>query len=395
MPTSSLTGSNRVQERNRSWLLAGLAAACLLITGCASSTESEAQLNQTGVQRAESTPAQNEQWDKLGYRLQWRAFATVRGGAGGSSGHITFFAPLGDVLVAQDSSSDITVIEANSGSRRWSDRVGSPLIRCYGAVRDQKRLIASTESEVLFFDIETGTLSTKQKLADVATTAPAQVGEVLVFGTASNVVLGHHLRSGYRLWGTLMNAPTEVAPIAVGPDGIVGMVSREGDVAFTSAATGTTVGRGKIFDGPNAELAASDTVMFIASRDHSLYAFTREGGSQLWRIRTEAPLRWSPTYIDGTVYCDLGADGLSAIDATTGNVLWNNKRIAGHVVVLNKGRLLVFDGSRASTLDAKDGSLVETVVLQDTHFLVADSVKGGSLYAVSSGGVIAKITGKP
>lgn len=358
------------------------------LAGCESG--SKGPVAQTPEQRAAAVPAQGDTWDKLGYRLQWRSFAMMAPGA-----EVKFCKQLDDVLVTQDSASMLTVIEASSGQRRWSDQVGSPLIRFYGAFRTEKKLIASSESEVFFFDIETGDLADKQKLAEVATTGPAAFGDVAAYGTASNVVLGHHLASGYRLWGVLMNAPMETAPIMVGNDGIVAMVSRAGDVAFANVRNGASNGRNKMFDGTDAELAASESTMFVASRDQSLYAFGREGGIELWRIRTESPLRWTPTYHAGRVYCDMGADGMSAVDSRTGKILWNNPGVKGEAVAMNKGQITVFDGEHVSVIDSKNGKVIVSAKVDNVSKLVAEKFEGGSLYAVAANGVIGKLTPKP
>jgi len=367
--------------------LATAAGLTLALGACESAPKGPVVL--TPEERAAQVPAQAEAWNKLGYRVQWRGFATLLPGE-----TVANFQALDDVLVTQGSMSGVTVTEVNSGQRRWSDQVGSPLIRFYTAQRDGKRLIVPSEAEVYFFDIETGSLVDKQPLAEVASTAPAQAGDILVFGTTSNVVLGHNKRNGYRAWGVLMNAPTETAPVMLADTGVVGMVSRRGDIAFANAATGTSVGRAQIFDGTTVPVASSESAMFIASRDFSLYGYSNEG-TQLWRIRTEAELRWAPTYHDKRVYCDLGGDGLTCVDAATGKIVWNNAGVAGRVIAVSKGRLLTFDGSSAALVDPKDGSVVQRVLLDEVRFLVPDKFVDGTLYAVSSNGVISKLTLRP
>lgn len=343
----------------------------------------------TPEERAAAVPAHGEEWNKIGYRVQWRGFAAMTPGA-----RVASFNPLGDVLAVQDSSSAITVLEAGSGQRRWSDQVGSPLIRFYGAERIDNRLVVSSEAEVFFFDIQTGNLTDKHDLADVVTTPPVVAGDTLVYGTTSNVVLGHSLISGYRAWGILSNAPVATPPIAIGGSGTVGVISRSGEVILLNALNGSTIGRGRMFDGSNAPLAASPSALYVASRDQSLYAFSAEG-LEIWRIRTSSPLRNAPAYHDGRVYCDLGSDGLSGVDANNGKILWSNAGVRGTVVAIVKNRLVCFDGSSVALIDPRDGAVVERVAVDGVQMLVPDNFVDGNLYTVASNGVIGKLVPKP
>ncbi len=360
--------------------LAGLA-------GCSSNTGPNPD---STASRAAAIPPQAEAFDRLGYRLQYRTFATVIPGES-----VEFFEPLGDVLATQDSGSVITITEARTGARKWVDQVGSPLIKFFGAVRDDKRLIVSSESEAFFFELDTGAVIDKQKMTDVITTAPVQFGDILVYGTSTKVVNGHSTLARFRLWGTLLDSPTDAKPVRIGDSGIVGMVSRLGDVAFVDGSTGLAVGRNHMFGAPAGDLATSEGAMFVASRDHSLWAFAADGGTQLWRYRTDAPLNHGPTYHDGRVYCDMGREGLCAFDSTTGKRLWSAPGVHGRVVALRGARALAFDGQQAVSLDTMDGSEVARETLTGIWMLKPDAIEGGALYAVSPNGVIAKLLPKP
>ena len=46
-------------------------------------------------------------------------------------------------------------------------------------------------------------------------------------------------------------------------------------------------------------------------------------------------------------------------------------------------------------MDPKDGSVVQRVLLDEVRFLVPDKFVDGTLYAVSSNGVISKLTLRP
>ncbi|NUQ52386.1 MAG: hypothetical protein HUU19_06770, partial [Phycisphaerales bacterium] len=66
------------------------------------------------------------------------------------------------------------------------------------------------------------------------------------------------------------------------------------------------------------------------------------------------------------------------------------KGVAGRVVGLRAGRLLVWDGREAVTLDPARGSVIERATLEGVQGLVTDKMEDGVLYVITSSGVVAK-----
>jgi outer membrane protein assembly factor BamB len=357
--------------------------ACAGLAAC----ESDSSKTMTPEQRSAATPAQHDEYAKLGYRVEWRGFPAISPGK-----NIERMEVLGDVVAVQEGGATLTILESRSGERRWTDPVGNPLTRFVGINRDGKRIILSSESEAFFFDVETGALLTKQQFAQVVNTRPVQAAEILVYGTASGQVLGHLTLNGFRQWGSYTAGAIETDPVRVGDSGLVALVSREGDLVMLDGVSGSARGRARAFEGPDAPMAASDTAIFLASRDHSLYAFAAEGGRELWRVRTEAPLRNAPTFYNGRVYCDMGETGLTAYDAATGKEVWTNKSVHGTVIAVHDGRLLVWDGKTATTIEPIRGGTVDSVPLKDVSMIRPDQFVDGHLYLASGAGVVTKLT---
>lgn len=365
-------------------LAAGSAAlSCLAILGGCESGNSRAL---SAEQRAAATPVQHDDYAKLGYRVEWRGFPTMTPGE-----HIERLAILGDLVAVQESGSVVSVLENRSGERRWSDTVANPLTRFVGVIRDGKRVLVSTESEVFFYDVDTGALLNKQQLDQVVNTSPVQVGNILVYGCQSGQVLGHLMLNGYRQWGSYVGASIETDPVPVGADGAIALVGRNGDVLFLDGLSGMGFGRNRMFSGTETAVAASDTAIYIASTDHSLYCFRQEGAAEIWRVRTDAPLKFAPTFNAGRVYCDMGKDGLSCFDAVAGKRIWNNKDVHGTVVAVRNNRLIVWDNTSAAVLDSARGSLIDGVDLKEVSLLKTDKLVDGSMYLASPSGVVTKL----
>ncbi len=370
---------------------AALAIASGLITGCETTPASGRNPALSPAQRAEAAPAQTDEFSKLGYRLEWRAFPTMLPGE--TIERVDLF---GDVLAAQESAGVVSVIETRSGQVRWSEQVAGRLTKFVGILRDEKtpdRLIVSSETEAYFYDIATGTLRARQKFAQIVSSAPVQVGDILVYGCLNGQVLGHLMLNGFRQWGAGLTGTITASPLELST-GRVAVVSSTGDFAIIDGTTGLSQGRGRMFAGPaeGVEIASNGAVTVVASEDQSLYAFGGDAATPIWRKRTDAPLKFTPTIHDGRVYCDLGADGLSCLDAASGKPIWNNPKVSGTVVALRNSRLLVFNGFTAWTLDPAKGVIIDQVDLKNTSMLKPDAFIDGNLYAVSPSGIITKFS---
>lgn len=369
------------------------AAVCVLLAiglaGSACSTtgggEAKKAALPTPEERAAAAPVQTEAWTKLGYRIDWRGFATMLPGS-----RVLFMDQLGDVIAVQESSGVLSLLEVKNGATRWSDQVSGELAKYIGNVRDGDRLISSTDAEAFFYDVQTGTLKARQRLAVVSDHRPVKVGEILVYGSASGQVLGHLTLNGFRQWGAMLKGPIETDPVALS-NGRVALVSRGGDVVVLDGATGLIDVKGEIYAGTDAAIAAGPEMLYIASLDHSLYAISERSGNIIWRVRTDAPLRRPPVLHEGVVYCDMGEEGMSAFEAGTGKKLWNNASAKGAIVGVRNKRLLGFDGSTAYLLDAAKGTSVESVKLENVAILKTDKFVDGSLYAASPSGVVTKL----
>lgn len=335
-------------------------------------------------ERAQRVRVDHDAYATMGYRLEWRGFPTMT-----ARSEVLFFHLLGDILVAQDSAGVVSVLDATSGITRWSDQPAAPLTRFVGTVRDGNRLIVSSESEAFFMDVETGTLLDRQRLHRVAMTRPVIDPPMLVYGTSVGELFAHLMINGFKAWGHMVDGAIEVEPVLVGDT--VTVVSRGGSVLAVDSRSGSARGTNRMYAGSEAPLAASDTQVFVASLDQSIYAFDARNASLQWSKLTDTRLRYAPVYHDGRVYCTVETRGLLALDARTGGELWVAEGIIGTVVAQRDGRLIVWDGRREVVLlDPARGDVIDRVRVDNVAFMKADRFVDGNLYAVSANGVVAK-----
>lgn len=392
-------------SRSARWAAASLLISGLLIAlGCSSSRASggarattqapaappAASATTSGAPKPAPLPEPKalERFDAfaaLGYLPEWIGYAVVT-----SRQKVLFADVLGDVIAVQDTGNSLTIMESSTGANRWTLDMGSNLTKFVGNVRrDTGEIICSSQGEVFVLDAATGVLKERQKLAVITNTRPAVVGNMLVFGCPSGEVLGHNLKSGFKQWGNRIRGSITATPVRVGE--LVGAVSQAGDVLIVDPRTGSGIGRGEIFDGIDADPAGSDTTLFISGKDRSVWAFDQAGRRPLWRLRTESPLTFSPTYHEGRVYAAVPGDGLVCLNAADGASLWTSKGLQGSVVGVRNNRLIVWEGNGiVSAVDPKRGDVLDRVVLPNTDLLRTDALVDGNLYAVSLKGEVQK-----
>ena len=334
--------------------------------------------------RREAFKVDHDVWAGLGYRLDWRGFPVVQAGQ-----HITDFHAYSDFLVVQESAATVSVLEASNGALRNSSQVSSRLTRFVGSFRLDNNIIVASDNELSVIDAQTGDIVGRQNLDRVVTTAPVYAAGQAIFGSSIGHVYSRLLNPPVNSWAFDMGAPIDAELALVGP--VLVAVARNGSIAMLDAASGTLVGRASIFGGCEADPVAGDGMVFLASVDQSVYGFSTDG-VQRWRIRTEQPLRLTPTYNAGVVYVATGDRGLRAIDALTGTQLWNQDKVRGRVVAIRAGRLLAWDGTTAAMVDPATGDVIREAALPEVQDLKPDTLVDGNLYAISRGGIVAKFT---
>ncbi len=370
--------------------LVALAAATLAFpVGCETSGAGMGPARSPQVRR-KAFPIVHEDYRALGFSLDWVGFPTVLGRQ-----KIEHLVLNDDIVATLEGGSTVTVLSATNGQVRWADQLSNRLGRFVGLNRDGNKIYASGENEVFVLDLTTGNLLDRQRYEKIVSTPPVQYGNLLIYGASVGEVLAHMIISridGVKVWGHAVAGSVTHSPVLIGS--VIGAVSQGGVVVFLDAATGSVVGSNRVYKGLATDPVASDSLMFVACLDQSLYAFNPVGGSLVWRQRTPVPLRHQPTVRGGTLYCAVDGNGLVAFETGTGNVIWTAKGVLGSVIGVSRGRLVVWDGVNASLLDASRGDVIASVKLPNVRYLKMDRFEEGNLYAVSESGVIAKFVAR-
>lgn len=360
------------------------------------STPAPDRASRGNAERPSLTPAvsaeqaEYDAYAALGYKLQWRGFPTV------GRGHTAkIFEAFGDRLLFQDTGNSVTLLDAATGSTRWSTQPDTPLARFVGSTITGDRVYAASEGELFELDARTGELLQRHRLASVVNTRPVITGDLAVFGCAAGGVLGHNLRSTYKLWAysTDVGITSDLAPApGAGPNstGPIAAVTQDGEVVILDPQSGRSVGRARFFGGVASNPIADRDTLYAASTDQSVYAVELRGGSIRWRYRTEQPITAQPTLHNGALYVHIPGEGLVSLDAATGAVRWRSPAVAGVVIAQRAGHLVVWDGAVAATVDPARGDVVSRAEIPGLKRLIADPFVDGALYAVTPAGRVSK-----
>lgn len=330
----------------------------------------------------------HDAWSKIGYRLDWVGYPF---GGKNRKVNVIAMAVSKDAVVLQERSSTVTLMETSNGANRWSLDVASPLTKFVDLRFDEAqpgRVLVASETEFFTLDSATGNLIGRDDFDKVVNTAAVYDGNLAIFGTASGQIYAHNRVTGLMSWGFGLTSTIEANPVRIGEQA-VGVVSQRGEVTILTPQ-GQLLGRARIFGGVDTNPIADHDRMYIAGLDQSLWAFASTG-QLAWRFRTPAALTVQPTINDNIVYCDIPGSGLTAFDAGTGSVLWLAKDTSGTIIGQRNDRLVAWDGKTITTLDPRDGSVVDRFEVPGIQRVLTEEFKDGVLYLVSTRGVVARM----
>lgn len=344
-------------------------------------------------------------WAELGYRWQWSTMPLVAG-----NGRVDRVDVLDTAVAVQSEDSWTALVHANTGRRLWQVRNTSPLTRFVGNIRVNDYLISCGRPELFLMEFGSGNLIARQPVDVVVTTRPVVYGGLAVFGTPTGEVLCHRFGKqdgdplpppfdeGAREWGYGLEGAITSKPVQLGRT--AGIVTQAGEVFFVDIPTGSGLGRSRISGGMSTDPVTDGELMFVASLDQSIYAFSPADSTWLWRYRTDAPLKTQPAWHGGVLYVHVDSEGLVAFDVSRaardanrfGARLWANNSVSGEVVAVRSDELVVWDGEHATLIDRVAGDVLSRVALPRITRLIASDFVDGDLYALADNGLLAKFS---
>jgi len=238
--------------------------------------------------------------------------------------------------------------------------------------------------------IETGMRGRElfHQLDELASVCDADT-KVVIVGAANGELRSKRLLNSVTKWAYKMEGAVQGAPVRL-TNGLVGAVSAGGEVLVADAFSGASIsGPVPIFGGIDNEPVSDGYTMYVASLDHSVYAFDATSGARRWRVRPAAPIIAQPTVYDGSLYVSTAA-GLTSLNARNGDEQWVVEGLDARVVSMVRGDLLAFSGEELLLIDPGSGSVVDRRPSGSFSEIRADGFDDATLYAIGRRGEIAR-----
>jgi outer membrane protein assembly factor BamB len=371
-------------------LLSGLALGACARHGKTQQADAQPAKSAAAAAPKVDFPLNHDAWSALGYRLDWIGFPFKSG----FREPIVSAVALDSCFVIQSKSSETACLDGLTGERRWGTGLANPLTKFVGIARDTvdpSRILVSSESEGYLLAEATGSLVAKTRYEKVVNTAPVLSGRQAIFGTSTGEVTGHLISQNVKAWGFQTTGSIEATPVLM-DNGEIGTVAQSGDVYFLNTG-GQVMGRNRILSSVAMNPATDGSSLYIGGLDQSIWAFS-SSGALLWRHRTAAPLTTQIAVRNGVVYCTVPSEGLIALEATSGKVLWTARETFGEAIAFRNGRLLVRTDKGVDALDPVTGSRTQSIALPGIVRLVVEKFDDGVIFAVAANGNVAKFIPK-
>lgn len=339
-----------------------------------------------------------DQLDSVGYHVAWESAVAVS-----DDGRATQVMAWDDyVLAIEDGRNFISVLDTRDGRPLWDESVGTPLESMRGVVRHGNQILASTQSDLYYYDIATGRVQEHQRYdpANSAGTAPVIYGPFAIYGTVDGRIIYHHMPTGLMKSAYRFDAGVHQPVLPVGSSEAA-VFTESGRIHFMDIVNNSRYWTATVRDRVRARPVVDDTHVYVPGYDQSVWAFRLDDGKLIWRYRGQRPLTDDPTLIGDTLYQSEDDAGLVAIDTALGRARWIASEVKGGTVIARShdGYLLVWDrdnapnakGSTFYRVNERTGSVEGSFHASNIYTAVADHLENGTVYGLSKAGRVIKL----
>lgn len=291
----------------------------------------------------------------------------------------------------------LAAIDPGTGSIVWTSGTQGP-VKSSPVYQDGRVYIGSDDDHVYAFDARNGDRLWRTPLQGNVTAAPVLTHDLLLIGSEGGHLFALDQTTGAIAWeqpaiGAIASGATVAGDLAY-----VGTL--DGRIHAIDVQTGLIVwSYTSLIDDPGAIVFGGDAVystpavvdgtVYVQTFQSWVYALDAATGAKQWSWQTEgSAYPASPTVTEGTVFIgSIDDDNLTALDADTGEVLWQagmgsfmwgSATVGGGVAYVSPASpdLLAIDTATGAIIDTHetDGSVFEIPILI-----------GGTLVAVTDG----------
>lgn len=306
-----------------------------------------------------------------------------------------------DLVVVTTRGNTVHAVDRRTGRRAWTVRTGADLPLAWGhegwdyllaspVLWEGTILVGSGDGHLYALEPADGGQRWRFATAGRIRSAPAVVDGIAYIGSGDGLVYGVDARSGQEVWrfrtaGADMDAAafgfdrTQIQSSPTVADGLLYIGSRDASLYAIDLETGTVRWRAEdgsawVVDSP---ALVGGTLFSGRSSSGRFRAYEAATGAERWVHQTGGPVFSSPLVVGETVYFGSGDRRVYALDASTGDVRWSyatGGMVASSPAVWN-GRLYVgSDDGSVYALEATDGPSPRRAVYWDDGMATRSSL---------------------
>ncbi len=287
-----------------------------------------------------------------------------------------------DRLYALTSGGTVQAIDAETGQTLWTSELGTGHSAAAGVAVNNKLLALLGAGRLYVMDRFDGRHLWSRRVGGAASAAPA------LSDSYAYVVLISGRVEGYRLdvpdeyvWQYQSHGRTFQSPTTTG--NVVSWPTDTGLLYVGEADSPRVLFRVETNDEIVTAPAEQEPYLFVASLDGYLYCFHEESGREQWRYATGFAVTSQPAIVGEKAYVASEGPTLHAVDAVTGNGLWQvdgAKQFVAlgemHTYGMDRyGTLMVIDNESGSVAGRLATGSMNTAIVNDQSdriFLISD-----------------------
>ncbi len=328
----------------------------------------------------------------LRYRIDWQTRVSPQANSG-----IKQVSVQHDSVFVLDGQNFLTRLRREDGARLWRIPVAEQSSEIHGTtfLPNLDRVFLSTGSDIFILDADTGSLIQKQRLGQIASTAPVVFGRFFLYGARNGQLVWHSYDVGFQWRAFQISSSIRIPPLIV--DGYVVAVGTDGHIMILDASSATSLWERQLLNAIIAAPVAGENMVYIAGLDQYVWAFDIQTGRIAWRHLSESPLEDSPVLIGDRLYQQIPSQGLVCfearpVDAPGGKVIWQAPDVRGNVVSRYADHMVAWDGrQRLMTSVDTAGAAIQSVSLPWVKHLQVSGLQEGNLVAAADDGRVIRL----
>jgi eukaryotic-like serine/threonine-protein kinase len=291
----------------------------------------------------------------------------------------------GVVYVGSDDGS-CRALNASTGTQIWNQMLGD-FTPSSPSVVDGVVYISMWDYKDYALNASTGSIIWNCTRGGLSSSTPAIANGLFYVCGGSGEVIARKLSTGDEVWSYTYGGNGDASPVIVG-DTVY--VSEYGSIYALNALSGALkwsyfMELGVTYNSPT----VSNGFLYCGSEGQLFYALNASTGQSIWNYTTGPTDSTTPTVAYGTVFVGTSNKGIYALNATTGEKIWTNpNNVWCSSLSVAGGQIYVCNSEGIHALSASTGTEYWSYNLGNENINSSPAISNGVLYVRSAEGFV-------